>query len=179
MSEIKKIPNPATRPEGTAAERRRIPMSVPVQRLAAPDIPGYHLHWFNGSPERIQRAIEGGYEYVNARDIKTNNASLGGDSTASGNTDMGSQVSVVSGEELDKAGQPERLILMKIKQEWYEEDQKLVDQRNEHVAASLRGGLLGAEKDQAGDTPLRYIDKARTAIPDLFKPKHKPRPQPT
>ena len=164
--------SPATR-AASAAERKRIPMSVPVQKLSAPDIPGYHLHWFNGTPERIQRARDGGYEFVDSTELKLNNASIGGDSTQSGNTDMGSQVSVVSGDEVGRDGQPSRLILMKIKLEWYEEDQKLVEQRNEQVAAALRGGMLGAEKDAAGDSQHRYVDKARTSIPDLFNPNKK------
>ena len=158
-------------PVARDSERKRVPMSVPVQRLEAPDIPGYHLHWFVGSPERLQRALDGGYEFVDERETKINNVSLGSESTRSGNTDMGSRVSVVSGQEVGKDGQPTRLILMKIKQEWWEEDQKLVEARNEQVAAALRGGLLGAEKDATGDTRLRYIDKARTKIPDLFTPK--------
>jgi hypothetical protein len=145
-------------------------MSVPVQRLEAPDIPGFHLHWFLGTPERLQRACDGGYEFVDPREAKINNVSLGGDSALSGNTDMGSRVSVVSGQEVGKDGQPTRLVLMKIKQEWWNEDQKLVEARNEQVAAALRGGLLGSEKDAPGDTQMRYIDKARTKIPDLFNP---------
>ena len=161
--------NPAT--PAQKSERKRIPMSVPVQRLEAEEIPGYHLHWFSGTPDRLKRALDGGYEFVDEREMKINNVSLGGSSAVSGNTDMGSRVSVVSGTEIGKDGQPVRLILMKIKQEWYEEDQKLVDDRNELVAASLRGGLLGAEKDRPGDTQHRYVDKAKTAIPDLFNPK--------
>lgn len=157
-----------------AAERRRIPMSVPVQKLEAPDMPGFHLHWFTGSPERLQRAIDGGYEFVDEREMKINNVSLGTVSTASGNTDMGSRVSVVSGTEIGKDGQPMRLILMKIKQEWYEEDQKLVEARNEQVASALRGGKIGAEQDAAGDVQHRYVDKNRTKIPDMFTPKRKP-----
>ena len=163
--------NPASIAGKTAAERKRIPMSVPVQRLEAPEMPGYHLHWFIGTQERLQRALDAGYEFVDERELKINNVSLGGDSTKSGNTDMGSRVSVVSGQEVGKDGQPTRLILMKIKQEWYEADQQLVIDRNEKVAAALRGGLLGAENDKPGDTRYRYVDPARTQIPDLFKPK--------
>ena len=163
--------NPASKQEKSAAERKRIPMSVPVQRLEAPDIPGYHLHWFTGTPERLQRALDGGYEFVNDREIKTNSVSLGGDSTISGNTDMGSRVSVVSGQEVGKDGQPTRLVLMKIKQEWYEEDQKLVDERNQRVVDALTGGLLGAEQGRPQDAQYRYVDKSRTSIPDLFKRK--------
>jgi hypothetical protein len=45
MSEIKPI-NPSNR--SASPERKRIPMAVPVQKLSVPDIPGYHLHWFQG-----------------------------------------------------------------------------------------------------------------------------------
>jgi len=167
--------NPATSPESSPAERKRVPMSVPVQRLEAPDMPGYHLHWFVGTPERLQRAQDGGYEFVDERELKLNSVSLGGDSIQSGNTDMGSRVSVVSGQEIGRDGQPMRLVLMKIKQEWWEEDQQLVEDRNEKVAAALRGGLLGASKDAPGDINFRYIDKARTKIPDLFNPEKRPK----
>ncbi|MGP1666828.1 MAG: hypothetical protein ACTS5I_13135 [Rhodanobacter sp.] len=165
---IEKI-NPAT--AVGASERKRVPMSVPVQRLEAPEISGFHLHWFNGTPERLQRAIDGGYEFVDEREMKINSVSLGGDTTRSGNTDMGSRVSVVSGQEVGKDGQPMRLILMKIRQEWYEQDQLLVDAKNDRVAMALKGGLVGSEKDAMGDTQQRYVDKARTKIPDLFTKK--------
>ena len=163
--------NVATDSKRTAAERKRIPMSVPVQRLEVPDIPGYHLHWFLGNAERLQRAQDGGYEFVNPREAQTNNVSLGGDSAVSGNTDMGSRVSVVSGQEVGKDGQPTRLILMKIKLEWWEEDQKLIEARNTKVRDSLLGGMVGAEQDAPGDRQHRYVDKDRSTIPEFFKPK--------
>lgn len=166
---MKDLNNPANPVQKSKEERKRIPMSVPVQRLEAPDIPGYHLHWFLGTKERMARALDGGYEFVDNTELSINNVGLGGDSTLSGNTDMGSRVSVVSGEEVGKDGQPTRLVLMKIKQEWYEEDQKLVEARSEQTAAALRGGLLGSEQDR--DVRHRYVDKARTAIPDFFTPK--------
>lgn len=163
--------NPANAKDKTTAERKRIPMSTPVQKLETPEIPGYHLHWFNGTADRLQRAVDGGYEFVDGQELKLNNVSLGGDSALSGNTDMGSRVSVVSGQEVGRDGQPIRMILMKIKQEWYEEDQRTLEARNDQLADSLRGGTLGAEKDQLGDARRRYVDKSRTSIPDLFTPK--------
>ena len=165
--------NPSNPQQKSAAERKRIPMSTPVQKLEVPDMPGYHLHWFNGTADRIQRAIDGGYEFVDPRDVKINSVNLGGDSVISGNTDMGSRVSVVGGSELGKDGQPVRLVLMRIKQEWWEEDQRTVEARNEQVAAALRGGLIGAGQDAPGDTQQRYIDKARTSVPDMFNPNKK------
>ena len=163
--------NPGTPAGSVAGERKRIPMSVPVQRLETADLPGFHLHWFISSPERLQRALDGGYEYVDEREMKINNVSLGGDSAVSGNTDMGSRVSIVSGQEIGKDGQPTRLILMKIRKEWWDEDQKLVEARNDKVRDSLLGGMIGAEKDANGDSQHRYVDKSRTQIPDFFKPK--------
>jgi hypothetical protein len=102
--------NPASKSDTLTAERKRIPMSVPVQKLEAPDIPGYHLHWFTGTPERIQRALDAGYEFVDDAEAGLNNTTLGGTSTRTGNTDMGSRVSVVSGNEVGLDGQPVRLI---------------------------------------------------------------------
>ena len=165
--------NPGTSSTPTTAERKRIPMSVPVQRLEVPDMPGWHLHWFLSTPERLQRAADGGYEFVDEREVKINNVSLGGDSAISGNTDMGSRVSVVSGQEVGKDGQPTRLVLMKIKQEWWDEDQLRVEARNTKVRDALLGGMIGAEKDSAGDAGTRYVDKSRTTIPDFFKSKRK------
>ncbi len=155
----------------TSAERKRIPMSVPVQKLEVPEMAGYHLHWFRGENARISRALDGGYEFVKSGELALNNVSLGGDSAESGNTDMGSNVSIAEGSGVGGDGQPLRMVLMKIKLEWYEEDQRLMENRNEQVAASLRGGLLGSENDAQGDTAKRYVDKARTQIPNLFTPK--------
>jgi len=168
--EIKEI-NPANRPGKSDEARKRIPMSVPVRKLEAPDIPGYHLHWFRGSPDRIARAQDAGYEFVHRDEVKVNYTGIGGSPTASGNTDMGSQVSVVAGEELGPDGQAVRLVLMKIKQEYYEQDQKIAEDRNEQVAAALRGGMLGAENDRSGDAQHRYVDKERTQIPAMFRRK--------
>lgn len=161
--------NPSVAPGKDKEERKRIPMSVPVQKLEAPEIPGYHLHWFNGTPSRIQRALDGGYEFVDSREISLNNVSLGGNSATSGSTDMGSRVSVVAGKEIGADNQPIRMVLMKIKQEWYLEDQKLVDERNDSVADALTGGMIGASQAQdSRETNLRYVGKSRVVIPDMF-----------
>lgn len=163
-----------TAPIGTAAlarERTRIPMSTPVQKLAVGDIPGYHLHWFNGTPDRIERAKQGGYEFVTPEEVLIANTGLGSDTAVSGSTDMGSLVSKVAGTELGTDGQPVRLVLMKIKQEFWNEDQAVLMARNDKVRDALLGGLIGSENDARGDSNKRYVDKSRTQIPDFFKRK--------
>ena len=169
--EMKQL-NPSVKQGKTAAERKRIPMSVPVNQLEVEDIPGYHLHWFNSTPGRIQRALDGGYEFVDSKELNINNVALGGDSAVSGSTDMGSQVSIVSGTELDSRNQPLRLILMKIKLEYYLEDQKLLERRNDSIADALKGGLLGSDRPEGSmEAGLRYVKKDITQIPAMFTKK--------
>jgi hypothetical protein len=158
----------------SVAERTRIPMSVPVAKLAVPEIPGYHLHWFNGTPERLMRAQTGGYEFVDMLEVQLNQRTLGSDTAQDGNTDMGTRVSVVAGDELDRQNQPMRLYLMKIKEEWWLEDQRALEaegSRLDNVRKSLLGGMIGAEKESGEDRSLRYVDKSRTKIPDFLKRK--------
>lgn len=164
--------NPANTGFSGSAERKRIPMSVPVQKLEVPEIEGYHTYWFRSDPARIQRALDGGYEFVDEKETQVNSVGLGNDSAASGNTDLGSRVSVVAGDEVGFDGQPVRLVLMKIKQEYHEEDLKIAADTNERVAATLRGdferGTIGADKSESNQ---RYVDKARSST-NLFTPKH-------
>ena len=163
--------NAATSAEALQTERTRIPMSVPVQSLEVREIPGYHLHWFLGTPARIQRALDAGYEFVDENEIVPNAVGLGGNSAVSGSTDLGSRVSKVSGQEVGKDGQPVSLMLMKIKLEWWEADQQLVEDRNTQIRDALLGGMIGAEHDAPGDAQHRYIDKSRSTVPEFFKPK--------
>jgi len=151
--------NPAQAPGKTLPERQRIPMTVPVSRLEVAEIPGFHLHWFRGDPARIARAQQAGYEFVSHEEVDLNNLDLGGTSAASGNTDMGSRVSVISGEDLGSDGQPGRLYLMKIRNEYWEEGQKVLEDRNDEIAAALRGGKVGAGMaggETERDKQLRY-----------------------
>lgn len=174
MSTLEQQQNPANALKTavkTAAERKRVPMSVPVQKLQVPDIPGYHLHWFTGNEGRIQQAIQAGYEFVDRKEVGLNYVGIGSNSATSGNTDMGSHVSIASGSAVDGTNQPVRLILMKIKQEWWDEDQKVLEARNDQVALSLRGGDTGQDMAPDRGERHRYVDPRRTAIPDLFTKK--------
>lgn len=163
--------NPAERPGGSR-ERKRIPMSVPVQRLAVPEIPGWHLHWFLNTRDRIQRALQAGYVFVSWDEVELNNLDIGGDSAASGNTDMGSNVSIVSGGEVGTDGQVSRLVLMKLRQEHWNEDQARIEDHHEQIAQAIRGGQVGAGKvagENARDIATRYTK----ATDNLFTRKPK------
>src|SRR5215467_14955242 len=96
-----------------------MPMSAPIQRLQVPKKDGYVRYWFRGEPARIQRALQAGYQFVHPDDVKVNNFDLGGDAKVSGNTDLGSRVSITSGADTDPNGNPNRLYLMEIPEELY------------------------------------------------------------
>ena len=91
----------------STVQRRRIPMSLPQMRLEVPEgcCPGFHLHWFVGTPNRIQRAQDAGYEFVSRGEVFVNNKDLAGDVTQSGNTDLGDRVSIVDGDGTGVDGQ--------------------------------------------------------------------------
>lgn len=147
------------------------PMVSAVLRLEVPKKDGFHRHWFRGNPERIARAQKAGYRFVDAAEVHINNHDLGGDAKASGSTDLGTRVSVISGDDLDTTGQPGRLYLMECPNHLYEMGKRILDERNEGVAEALRGGKIGAGQGETGETQVdvnnRYV-KGKT--PDLFIP---------
>lgn len=167
MSEV----NPANETQVSEVPSNYIPMSAPIQRLQVPEKPGFVRYWFRGDPNRLQRAMQAGYRFVNPTDVKINNFDVGGDSNTSGNTDLGTRVSIITGDESGPDGQPNRLYLMEIPKELYERGQKFLEERNESIAEELRSGLIGADSDAPRDKATRY---SKTGVPDLFNP-HKPR----
>lgn len=146
--------NPANA-DGVAAQqpaRRRIPLSVPRRRLEASPIPGFVLYWFKES--NIEIAIQAGYDFVDNREVILNQSVESSSGDLSGNTDLGSRVSVIGG--TSERGGPERLVLMKIREEWWVEDRKLLDAENAQVIQAVFGGqIFGA--DRAGDHTQSYV----------------------
>ena len=96
-------------------------------------IDGFHLHIFNDSPGRIQTALDGGYVFVTPEEI-------GGvkENVVSRNTDLGDKVRFLVGR-VD-SGEALYAYLMKIKQEWYEEDQMTMQDKNNLVDEAIRNG---------------------------------------
>jgi len=175
MSQNQVKANPATTSAATLAatrqERQRIPMSVPNPKLAVPDVPGYHLHWMLGTPSRIAQAMKAGYEFVDPDEVDVVNTGLADDASSSGNTDLGTRVSVVAGSGTDSNGQEERLYLMKIPQEWWETDQKQLEDKNEGIAAAIRGGTAGRDGNPHGSDQVYIPEQHRRTVADIFNRK--------
>lgn len=140
--------NPSNELVKTALGRGRISMAIPIQKLQVPEQKGYHLHWMKGDKGRLEQALRGGYEFVDHDEVELNREGLGNSGLDSGNEDMGSRVSIVSGAD------GVRLYLMKLKQEYWDSDVEALAERQEGIAAQLRGQTGYAEP--GGDNRNRY-----------------------
>ena len=162
--------NPANLKEKANLPPGYQPMSAGTKKLETPPRDGYHRRWFRGDATRLAKAQRAGYTFVQPEDVDLNNFDLGGDAKTSGNTDMGTRVSVIAGDDLDPTGQPGRLYLMECPEELYEYSRSIIEDRNESVAEALRGGKLGLGHDGETrfDQDQRYV---KGKVPDLFIPK--------
>ncbi len=133
------------------------PLSTGQLRLEVPDKDGWHRHWFRGTSERLARAQQAGYRFVDPDDVDVNNFDIAGDSKSGGSTDLGSRVSVISGDDAGPVGQAGRMYLMECPEELYEYAQSILKERSEGIAEALRGGMLGVGKYDVGkDASNRY-----------------------
>jgi len=112
MDEDKALKN--ERPD--RSERKRVPLGQ-RNRISFPMEDGFHYHLINDKDGRLQKALDGGYEFVESEKNL-------GDPIVSSPKKIGKRVSMPVGN--NTTG-----YLMRIKKEWYDEDQmakqKLVD----------------------------------------------------
>lgn len=160
--------SPAAARESRVTEASRRPLTLPSLTLEVPEIPGYYLYWFLG--HQVDRAQEAGYEFVDNDEVTLNNKRVGDSVETSGSSDMGTRVSVAAGGLIKGTAEPQRMYLMKLRQEWREKDLADLEKRNESIAASLRGGMNpsnvnGAAPNETGEDRLkRYLKQGQ----DLF-----------
>jgi len=123
----------------------RVPFSGPRLRLQLSDVDrkkfedeGFVPHWFNEQDGRIQRAQGGGYVFVTPDEVP----SLGHGVIHQGSTDTDSKVSLIV-----SRGEPIiRAYLMKIRKEFYDEDQAAKEANNALVDEALAlGGDRGSD----------------------------------
>ena len=132
--------------------RKRRPMSIPMRKLEFPERPGFHRHIINDVGGRLQQALDGGYTFVDKNDVQLNEVGV-----TPGNADLGSRVSTPVG--TDEHGKAIFGYLMEIPQEWFDEDQKVIHDRNDQVDKAILGGKIGVDNEDASDRGrkgLRY-----------------------
>lgn len=158
--------NPSVPPAKAMETRRRIPMALPEQKLRVPEIPGYRCHWFRGTQQRLQQAQAAGYEFVDRDEVELTNTGLANDALSDGNTDLGSRVSLAASDGADGEGML-RLYLMKLRKEYFDEDERLIAEKHEKIAATIRGdGVREAGQDNSN----RYVPKT-SSNSTIFTPK--------
>ena len=106
-------------------------------------IQGYHLYFFNDEPGRIATALDAGWEFVSPEEVGYNASNV-----TDTNVDLGDRVSVMGS--TDALGKPVQQILLKIKQDWWEEDQAEIQSRNDKTDASIKRGKGGHSVDTTG-----------------------------
>ena len=106
-----------------------------------------------------------GYEFVTTDEVRVNNRRIGDDSANDGNQDMGTRISVHGGE--DDRGNSERLYLMKIKEAWWKKDREAQLASTKATVATLKRGMMGAEREAPGDASHRYVKNAKNIFSKL------------
>lgn len=129
------------RPPGRVDGKTRRPFGSQRQKLAYPSRAGFHRHWFNDEPGRIEEALEAGYEHVKH---ETKHVSV---STVVGTA---------------RGGGALHAYLMEIPIQWYEED---MASREAEYAERIRAIKQGDfAKPQGADGALRYAGSTRGDI---------------
>jgi hypothetical protein len=150
--------NPSLTPEEQEMYARRRPMSTPTRKLEVPEIQGWHMHWFRDS--NIPRALQAGYVFVDSSELTVNQFNVATSQSITGNSDLGTRVRVQ--ESFTEAGQPGMLTLMKIRQEWYDEDQLKIASRNMEIMKAIFRDkrILGNPGMRQDDADVRYVKTA-------------------
>lgn len=117
------------------------------------EIPGYHLCYINDVPGNIMQAKDGGYEFVFSKEVE-----FGNDNVVSRNATEGTGVKVLVGTNEDNS--PMFAYLMKIRNEFYEEDQADIQAYSDKINEQIRGGNIEGSVGRDG----RYIPKSGITI---------------
>jgi len=112
----------------------RVPFSSTRQKLAWAPRSGYHRHWFNDEPGRVQQALEAGYEHVPDRDGKHVSRNVG----------------------VAEGGGALKAFLMEIPEEWYQEDMAREQQLIKDKEDAMKRGQTGADLEK-GYVPSQGI----------------------
>jgi hypothetical protein len=149
MTGIKTMPNKVGRPKKQKVER--VPFGAHRTKLQVPEIKGYKLRWINDVDGRPDEAIEGGYEFVLKDEVPRK---IGQGNLHQDNSDINGRVSRVVSKGKTS---PIRAFLMKIRKDWYEEDQSAKEQVNQQVDEALRQSTPGGNVVEN-----QYVPKGHT-----------------
>lgn len=148
-------PNPAApNPAATLARERIIPdFSGQRLRLAAEEIPGYHLCWVNDTPGNVAEYQRNGYAFVLQHE-------QGGDQLERADveargTDLGEKVRRHVG--TNDQGDSIYAYLMKVEESLFNEGMRIMEKRNKMMHEQLRRAIK--EGHVSGESEAFYATK--------------------
>lgn len=94
---------------------------------------GWHVHWFNDTNGRVERAMQAGYAHVSREEVALNPG------LTPTNNDPGNNVRVAVGS--DGNGEPLYAYLMKLPKELWDEDQARAQEQVDLIDAAIQGGV--------------------------------------
>ena len=161
---IREANNPAESIEQATARMEaergaRVSINTPTRRLEVPELPGYHLHWF--LERNIGKALKAWYEFVLPREMKTVDRSIGGRTAGTTSEDLGGdRIAQIGG--INEMGQPEQLVLMKCRMEWYFNDQRKIAERNLSLIKQIfhKKAPIMAPAENPSDYDMRYTNQS-------------------
>jgi len=129
---------PTAAADGTTRKRRNSFNGTEAKLSVNQQIPGYHLHVFTDAGSRVQQALDSGYEFVRPEEV-------GGvsENVVSRNGDLGERIRYLVNPRAE--GSEQYGYLMKIRQEWYEEDQAELQAKNNLIDNAIRKGKITPE----------------------------------
>ncbi len=117
-----------------AGRAERVPLGTPNAKMSARKRPGYARRWINDTGDRVVRAEQGGYQFVEDEKMRDESG-------------RGKRVSMTVGTKQD--GTPLWAYLMEIREEFHEEDQRAKQSAiNETEAAINRGEPTGVAEER-------------------------------
>ena len=135
---------PAVAEDGATRKRRNVFNGTEAKISVRNQIDGYHLHVFTDAGGRIQEAMDSGYEFVTP-------AEVGGvsENVVSRNGDLGERIRYLVNPHAQ--GSEQFGYLMKIRQEWFEQDQAELQAKNTRIDTAIRKGKI------TGEAPGFYV----------------------
>lgn len=118
--------------DNTEQRAERVPLGIKRSKLAVKDQdPAYQYRWVNDVGGRVLDAQNGGYELVT-------DATVGEGDIANRNASAGNRVSRVVG--TTDRGNAITAYLMRIRKEWYNQDQDAKKRQLDEIDAALKAG---------------------------------------
>lgn len=143
----------------TPVQRRRQPLNGRALKLEVfGEIPGHHLYIAKDEGARLMLMENAGYSFVEEGELQ-------GFGAQAHNTDPGTRVRFVLG--VKGSGEPLYGYLMKIPEEFWQEDQAAIEKANREIDAQIRGGMVGST--QGADDERRYTRPEHTYQPEAPK----------